>query len=451
MIKLVIFDMDGVLVDARELHYQALNKALIENGYPGISREDQERYYEALPTTRKLQIYSERQGLNPEVHRFIALEKQKHTMAMVAAQLRPDQAKIDMLRSLQNEGYRVFVASNAVRESVDEMLKATGLYDYVELRLSNQDVEQCKPHPEIYQKAMEAAGVKPYETLIVEDSLPGRMAAVHSGAWLCDVAGPAEVTYYRVKGQIDMIAGRHVPVPKINVLIPMAGAGSRFAQAGYTFPKPLIEVHGKPMIRLVVENLAAEGQYTFVVRNEHYQQYALKYFLPLLAPGCNVVQVDALTEGAACTTLLAREYINDNRPLLIANSDQFMDWDARDFYRRVTASDADGAILTFRSTHPKWSYVKVNADGYVTELAEKKPISDIATVGIYYWRRGSDYVKYADQMIAANERVNGEFYVAPVYNRAIADGKKIITYDVTAMWGLGTPEDLTHFLAEHRK
>lgn len=203
------------------------------------------------------------------------------------------------------------------------------------------------------------------------------------------------------------------------------------------------------MIQLVLNNLKAEGQYTFVVRSEHYQQYALKHMLPLLAPGCNVVQVDALTEGAACTTLLARDYIDDNRPLLIANSDQFVNWDARDFYHRITNSDADGAILTFRSTHPKWSYVKVDADGYVTELAEKQPISNLATVGIYYWRRGSDYVKYADQMIAANERVNNEFYVAPVYNRAIADGKKIITYDVKAMWGLGTPEDLNQFLAEH--
>jgi dTDP-glucose pyrophosphorylase len=143
---------------------------------------------------------------------------------------------------------------------------------------------------------------------------------------------------------------------------------------------------------------------------------------------------------------LAKEYINNNKHLLIANSDQFIEWDSNNFYYTASGDNIDGSILTFEASHPKWSFVKLDGDGYVTELAEKKPISTTATVGIYYWSKGSEYVKYAEQMIDDNVRVNGEFYVAPVYNEAIEDGKKIRTYNIEKMWGLGTPEDLNKFL-----
>lgn len=449
MIKLAVFDMDGVLVNARELHYQTLNQALVEHGYPAITREEQATTYEALPTKQKLRIYSDKRGLPQDLHDSINRRKQELTLERAAAELTVDHVKIAMLRQLHLDGIKVFCASNAVPESIAAMLKATGLYDWIETRLSNKDVENCKPHPEIYNKAMALAGVTPAETLIIEDSPVGRMAAVHSGAWLCEVVGPDDVTYSRVRGQIDLLNGNNPRLPEITVLIPMAGAGSRFTQAGYTFPKPLIEVRGKPMIEIVTKNLGARGPHIFVIREEHRDKFALNYLLPLIKPGSKLVGVSDLTEGAACTTLLAKEYIDNDRPLLIANSDQFVDWDPDRFYYRATRAGVDGAILTFRSTHPKWSYVKVDAAGHVTELQEKKPISDIATVGIYYWAKGSDYVRYAEQMIAKNIRINNEFYVAPVYNEAIADGKRIITYDVQGMWGLGTPEDLKHFLTEH--
>jgi HAD superfamily hydrolase (TIGR01509 family) len=449
VIKLVVFDMDGVLVDAKELHYQALNQALRDHGYTPISREEQASIYEALPTKQKLRIYSERNNLPVELHGVISTTKQQYTLSNTA-QLVADPFKIELLRRLRDEGRRVFVASNSIPESVHAMLSQTGLRPYIEVALSNKHVEHCKPSPEIYHHAMSLAGVAPSETLIVEDSPVGRMAAIHSGAHLCAVADPSEVTYARIQGQIDVLEGRHVQAVNMQVLVPMAGAGSRFAAAGYTFPKPLIEVNGKPMIQTVVDNLAAPGRHIFIVQAQHYHQYALEQTLQRISPDCRIIQVDRLTDGAACTALLAKPAINNDCPLLIANSDQFMDWDAAAFYQRVTHSQVDGAILTFRSTHPKWSYVRLDENGYVTELAEKRPISNIATVGVYYWAKGSDFVKYAEQMIRANRRVNNEFYVAPVYNEAIADGKKIVTYDVPRMWGLGTPEDLTMFL-EHTR
>ena len=109
----------------------------------------------------------------------------------------------------------------------------------------------------------------------------------------------------------------------------------------------------------------------------------------------------------------------------------------------------DGGILTFKSTHPKWSYAKLGDNGFVTEVAEKKPISNIATVGVYYWSKGSNYVKYTEQMIEKNIRTNNEFYVCPVYNEAIGDGKNIKVFDVPKMWGLGTPEDLNNFISNY--
>tara|TARA_R100001509_G_scaffold2080_1_gene1722 strand:- start:1386 stop:2090 length:705 start_codon:yes stop_codon:yes gene_type:complete len=233
----------------------------------------------------------------------------------------------------------------------------------------------------------------------------------------------------------------------MNILIPMAGAGSRFEKAGYTFPKPLIEVHGKPMIQKVVENLNLKGRYIFIVQKEHYERYALNYLLPLIAPGCEIVQVDQMTEGAACTTLLAKKFIDNDAPLITANSDQFIEFE--DGWQNDLLPSNDGHILTFKATHPKWSFAKVS-DGLVSEVAEKKPISDTATVGVYHWSKGSDYVKYAEQMIAKDIRVNNEFYVCPVFNEAIQDGKSIGTIPVKKMWGLGTPEDLRTFLSDYR-
>ena len=200
------------------------------------------------------------------------------------------------------------------------------------------------------------------------------------------------------------------------------------------------------MIQVVVDNINVEANYIFVVRKEHRNKYNLDTLLNLITPNCKIVEIDEITEGAACTALLAKEFINNDYPLLMANSDQFVEWDSNEFMYKMIEQKVDCGILCFKSTHPKWSFVKIDESGYATEVAEKKPISDIATVGIYYWNKGSDYVKYAEQMISKNIRVNNEFYVCPVFNEAIKDNKKIKTFNIEKMWGLGTPEDLNFFL-----
>lgn len=239
----------------------------------------------------------------------------------------------------------------------------------------------------------------------------------------------------------------------MKVLIPMAGAGSRFAQEGYTFPKPLIDVQGKPMIQKVVENLDFDCEYIFLVRKEHMEKYSgiLDTIDRITNGNFRCVEVNGLTEGAACTALLAQDFINNDEDLLIANSDQWIDYQPENFKALKALTDVDAIVYTFNAVHPKWSFVKTNSRGFVTEVAEKKPISNIATCGIYWYRKGSDFVKYANQMIEKDIRVNNEFYIAPVYNELIADGKGLVPFYVNKMWGLGTPEDLRYFLNNNQR
>ena len=453
MIKLIVFDLDGVLVETKQLHYEALNKSLrdVDSKYE-ISHEEHLSKYDGLSTYKKLDILSKERGLSGVEFQSIWLRKQKYTLEMLR-QLKPDDRIIDILKQLKNDGYKLAVASNSIRETVKITLLKLGFLEYIDFYLSNEDVKHPKPSPELYLKSMIEAGVSPKETLIIEDSVVGRTAANSSGGNLYGINKPHDLIYENIINYINSI-NRNYKRPKwqggkMNVIIPMAGAGSRFEKAGYTFPKPLIDVKSKPMIQWVVDNLNVEANYIFIVQKSHYDQYNLRDTINNFCPNNKIIQIEGVTEGAAVTTLLAKQHINNDEPLIIANSDQFVEWDSDDFMYHCSAGDLDGSILTFKSTHPKWSYVKLNELGYVTEVAEKKPISDVATVGIYYWRRGSDYVKYAEQMILKNVRVNNEFYVAPVFNEAIEDGKKIRVYNIEKMWGLGTPEDLEHFLKNY--
>lgn len=455
MIKLLVFDLDGVLIETKEMHYKALNAALdeIAPDYK-ISVQDHLTVFDGLPTTKKLEMLVER-GLDPKLIADINRKKQERTWWAIAASVIPNDKLVDTFHRLQGEGYKIYVASNAVRRSVVGILTRLGIIEFIDYIYSNEDVKNPKPNPEMYLRCMLNANVDPSETLIFEDSHTGRKAAMRSGGHLAPVDRPKDLSYEFIRRAVRKAEGT-LKVEKwhakdTTVLIPMAGAGSRFEKAGYTFPKPLIEVNGKPMIQVVVENLNIDANFVYIVQKSHYEKYNLQYLLNLITPGCKIVQVDGITEGAACTTLLAKEYINDhNQHLVIANSDQYVDWDSHDFFYKVINKQCDAAIATFRSTHPKWSFAKVDENGIVTEVAEKKPISDLATVGIYYWNHADDYVKYAEQMINKNIRVNNEFYVCPAFNEAIGDGKKIITYDVKKMWGIGTPEDLNVFLQEHK-
>lgn len=234
----------------------------------------------------------------------------------------------------------------------------------------------------------------------------------------------------------------------LNIVIPMAGRGSRFVKAGYELPKPLINVNGRPMIEVVTRNIApkCEHRFVYICQQEHLEKYALAETLEKISPNCVIVTVDHITEGAACTVLLAEKYIDNDDPMMIANSDQFVNTDINEYLAAI--GNNDGLIMTMPANDPKWSFIKYDENGYVTIVREKEVISNEATVGIYNYAKGSDFAKYAKQMIRKNIRVNNEFYVAPVYNEMIEDRKKIVFKDVgEKMHGLGTPEDLEEFLS----
>jgi HAD superfamily hydrolase (TIGR01509 family) len=458
MIKHIIFDMDGVLVDARDIHFEALNEALkkVDNKYI-ISRQEHLSSYDGLPTRKKLEKLTLEKGFPEIQHNFVWKKKQDATLKIIE-KMRPDRYMIEILKDLRRQGYTIHVCSNSVRKTIDHMLSKKGLLRYIDKIFSNEDVKRPKPCPEIFLQSIIDVGVSPRETLIIEDSPIGRRAALDSCSHLHAVRGTYDVHYEEIKHTIEKInKAEEMNRPKwqgknMNVLIPMAGAGSRFEKAGYTFPKPLIEVNGKPMIQLVVENLNIDARHIFIVQKSHCEKYNLKSMLNTISPDCKVVEVDGITEGAACTTLLAKEFIDNDEPLLMANSDQYVDWDSTEFMYSMIGDEIDAGILTFESLHPKWSYVRLNDDGFVDEVAEKNPISNRATVGIYYWSKGSDYVKYAEDMIAKDIRHNNEFYVCPVFNQAIEDKKKIKIFDIDSkdMWGLGTPEDLNTFVNSKR-
>ncbi len=243
---------------------------------------------------------------------------------------------------------------------------------------------------------------------------------------------------------------------QIRLVIPMAGEGSRFRDAGYLKPKPFIEANGRMLIEIVLDNLISskyELEIILIARGSHVEANTQETEKLLTRGNIKIKEISMLTAGSLSTVLHAQTEFDDDIPLLIANSDQFVDFNVDDFLEDAIERNLEGSILVFRdeSRNPKWSFASLNADGLVAEVAEKIAISDLATVGIYYFSKGCDFVSYAKEMIAANDRVNNEFYTCPIYNYYLKDGAKIGVFEVPAssMFGLGIPDDLQAYLREN--
>jgi dTDP-glucose pyrophosphorylase len=239
----------------------------------------------------------------------------------------------------------------------------------------------------------------------------------------------------------------------LQIIIPMAGRGSRFSDAGYSEPKPLIKVGKRRMIDWVIQNVRppCPHRFIFVCQRSHLEEYPeIENVLLQAGNNTSIVKLNGITQGAACTVLAARDYLDSHQPLMIANSDQFIEFSMASYLAKMDEAEADGIILCFKSNDPKWSYCKLDDHGNVLEVVEKKVVSDNATVGIYNFKKANEFIQGAEKMISMDLRVNGEFYVAPVYNQIIAEGKKVVTFSMNGpnaiMHGLGTPNDLETFL-----
>lgn len=229
----------------------------------------------------------------------------------------------------------------------------------------------------------------------------------------------------------------------MNIVIPMAGLGSRFSDAGYTTPKPFIEIEGKPMILEAVNTLGFEGDYIFIIRKDEYIKSKMKEIFP----DSQIIEVDYLTNGPASSVMLAKEFINNDEELIVANCDQIMWWDAETVIKQIRVMDYDGVVVTYHETTPKNSYARINRRGYVTKMAEKQVISNVSLNGIHYWKKGKYFVESTESMVEKNIRFNNEFYVSLTYNQMIEKGFKVGIYHIPNEFhnAVGTPDDLNRY------
>lgn len=460
MIKCILFDLDGVLVDCKNLHYEALNKALEHYKYSPISYTEHVTIYDGLSTSQKLDKLLSLDRINLGGRSQIANMKQILTEQYIEAFVMPDKILASLFRLLK-EHYRVMVCSNARRSTCIKLLGRLGLYKLEDNQsllkmsdiISNDDMTAKKPSAHAYISCL-TTEFEPNECLVIEDSYHGTSAAKKAGMHVLNVRNSTELSYGLIQDEIRAINKRSVSYSPnfryLNVLIPMSGNGQRFKDAGYDLPKPLIDVNGKPMITRVIENLnLPNAHYSFIVQREHEDKYNISGLLKSIVDSPNIVLVDKVTEGAACSALLAKSIINTVDNLIIANSDQLVEWNSFEFLYQSFYKDLDANIAVFEETlaDPKWSYSEVNSStGLVTRVAEKQPISGWANTGITFWKRGRDFVESAEQMIKENNRINNEFFILPSINKLIANRKRVGTYKVSKMMGIGTPNDLLAYL-----
>lgn len=452
--KYLIFDLDGVLADIKKIHFDSLNIALFENNQQQISWEDHTSKFDGLPTSKKLEILEIDECLRPNILK----QKQKYTLQYIE-ELKESPELISILNKLFHKGFRFICVSNSIKDTINlvlDKLKITHLFSYI---VSNNNVKHPKPNPSCYIEALQYISIieefyKIQDVYIFEDNTNGFVSAYNSGIRnIIRINNQGHLIkelnklYNHKETSINF--DRYVwKDEELNILVPMAGLGSRFIEAGFKNPKPFINIEkiNKTIIETSLDSLGIQGNFIFLVQEEHLENNGIGILNKYQGSS---ITVKGLTEGACSTALLSKDKINNDTPLLIVNSDQYLEYNPFEFMYFCKNQNCDGVILTTHNQDgtEKWSFVK-SENSIISEVAEKKRISDKATVGVYYWKKGSDFIKYAEQMISKNIRTNNEFYICPVYNEAIQSGLKILEYDKCTLKGLGTPKDLENFISE---
>lgn len=220
----------------------------------------------------------------------------------------------------------------------------------------------------------------------------------------------------------------------MKVLLLFSGSDTSFKEDGYKYPKNLIEINGKPLIQNVLESLDPDilknNELIFAIKKEENERFHTSMVAKLLYPEATIVSVPNATSGAVCTAMLAVEYIDKAEPLLIINGDIVIQTPLKPAIESFESGDADGGAVTFRSVHPRWSYVKCDEMGNIIEAAEKRPISQMATAGVYYYKKGSDFVSAAKELIKKDAQTEGKFYICPVFNEMILKQKKLRIFEI---------------------
>jgi beta-phosphoglucomutase-like phosphatase (HAD superfamily) len=450
-ISTLIFDLDGVLADLCNFHRDTFIKSYNQLCNIKINETFHNKHLEGLSTRTKIKKLKE---LYPDTlidEDKIFNLKQSITFEELEKAVFTDRTKIALTWAKEN-GFKIGILTNSIRHTLDIVIRKLDIANLLDYHMSNEDVPEPKPSSEGYKLLMKNMNIDPKNVIIFEDSVPGLKAAYGSGANVIKIVNSLDLTPSFLS---ECIKNNTRPTAtKLRIVIPMAGLGSRFQKDGYIIQKPFLPMlNGNQMWEEVVENLMPKNPE--LRRNTEVHLIVRKEQLPFFKtkPNLYVHYVPILTEGAACTVLTLKNIINDDVPLMIGNSDQYLEWDSDEFYSASFHPDYDGGISTFYHPCPddlKWSYASIGINGIVDNVAEKKYIGPNATTGLYSWKKGSDYVKYAEQMILYNDRVNNEFYVCPVYNYAIKDNKKIRIINCDKFWGIGVPNDYMYFIDNYK-
>lgn len=459
-IRLVVFDLDGVLVESRDLHYEALNRALEEEAGKEcvISREEHTHVYDGLSTNQKLKMLEVAKGLPSDLHQNVWDKKQAYTESLVNEMLGPLDHILNTITALKKMSLPVCVASNCIRSSVKTILTQIGLMPYVDVFLSNEDVKNAKPNPDIYEKACSIFGVSPSETLVVEDSTIGFEAASRAGCHMLRVSNPHDVTESSVKSRIQEL---ECLTEEVTIVLPLAGPYPEIWQAREASEMPLYltDVSGESVLELIGKSLSTRryvANYIFVVKeavSKAYDVDALCAKAVDYAP-LKIVKTKTDTLSSLHTILqIPAEYIPDNVPLLVADGHHIPVWKDGESLDNILGSHSAGALTVVQATNPRFSYVRLSFDkrskegpSRVVEVAmEGRPTSDLACSGLYYFKRASDLREAAKTVIGTNQRWLGRFFTAQLYNELVQNGLEVEALQLKNYWSLRTVDEIERY------
>ena len=452
VVNAVVFDLDGTLVETRDLHKEALNEALrsVAGAAFVISEDEHQAEYDGLSTAQKLKKLNTAKNLNPELNKAIWARKQELTDAMVSKTVKPDERIVHVIRELKRLGYPVGIASNCIRSSVDLILKCLGIYDLVDLSVSNDDVEFAKPAPDIYLKAAACFGIAPDELLVVEDAPFGWQSALLAGARLLRVTSPADVTVPRLLNAISELNNSTDPVV---VVVPLAGPiPNVHTVAGVRGLHPaLYDVRGLASIEHAISSIVSRRhpmEFVFVLMGDSISDGLLLKAAQWLPT--RIVRLQTPTRGALESVLAAENCIRPGAPLLISDGSHVVEWlPGQDIDALLDARGCTAAVTVTRSEDTRWSYANVDSDGCISSVQEKTRISNTALTGLYMWRNGADFIRDAREAVRLGPRVRGLMYVAPVLNYAVSRHERVRATSVAASHSLRTHAEAAAYASRH--
>lgn len=438
-----LFDLDGVLVNTANIQYNSTIKAISK--YVNISllkNQNIDNILKSTITTINKLDYLIKENIISDKDKLNIYNEKKIIANNCFNNLTVDNEKVKLFSFLKNKKCKIAVVTNGNKNSAIIILKALGLYQFLDLLITNEDVVNSKPHSEPFIKAISYFGGNLENFIIFEDSEIGLKSANGTGCKVYKVDNPIDINISLIK-QLNNL--------NRNILIPAAGLGSRYINRGFKLQKPLIELENKTLIEHAISSLNIEGNYIFVIRKiDNNSNIELIKALRNIQPECKVIEIDYITEGSASTCYLAKEFIDNNDELIISNCDQILKWDSKKYLEY--SSNYDCSVLTYKSNEDKNSFIKTDENNIGIEIREKEVISDNALVGVHYFKKGSDFIKSYEYIFKNNIKFKNEYYVSTVCNDLITKGKKVLNYPFQKneiYYSTGTPEDYFKYMRIH--